>query len=128
MTQEKNTLYGVSLSPFVRKVRAALAIKGVDYDLAPVMPGALDPEFLTKSPLSKVPVWEEGDFALPDSSVICAYLERTRPTPSIYPADARAFGQGALLGGVRGHAARRVRRPTLFSASRDSAHLQAAHR
>ena len=85
------TLYGASLSPFVRKVRAVLAVKGIDYELVNVMPGAMDPAFLAKSPLSKIPVWEEGDWALPDSSVICAYLERRVPSPSLYPAEARAF-------------------------------------
>jgi len=93
MTQEKGTLYGVSLSPFVRKVRAVLAIKSIDYQLVAVMPGAIDPDFKAKSPLSKIPVWEEGDYALPDSSVICAYLERTHPDPPIYPTEARAYGR-----------------------------------
>ncbi len=93
MTQITGTLYGVSLSPFVRKVRVALAIKSIDYKMKAVMPGAIDPEFAAKSPLSKIPVWEEGDFVLPDSSAICAYLERVRPTPAIYPAEARAYGR-----------------------------------
>lgn len=93
MTQEKGTLYGVILSPFVRKVRAVLAIKSIDYQLVAVMPGAIDPVFQAKSPLSKVPVWEEGDYALPDSSVICAYLEKTRPDPAVYPAEAKAYGR-----------------------------------
>lgn len=89
----KGTLYGVSLSPFVRKVRVVLAMKGVEYELVAVMPGAIDPAFRAKSPLSKVPVWEEGGFALPDSSVICAYLEKTRPNPPLYPDDPEAYGQ-----------------------------------
>ncbi len=84
------TLHGVSLSPFVRKVRVALAMKGVDYDLVNVMPGAMDAEFLTKSPLSKIPVWEEEGWTLPDSTVICAYLERTNPQPALYPSEPRA--------------------------------------
>ena len=73
---QRGTLYGVSLSPFVRKVRAVLAIKSIDYELVNVMPGAMDSEFLAKSPLSKIPVWEEDGWTLPDSSAICAYLER----------------------------------------------------
>jgi glutathione S-transferase len=93
MTQEKGTLYGVILSPFVRKVRAVLAIKSVDYQLVAVMPGAMPPEFQTKSPLSKIPVWEEGEYALPDSSVICAYLEKTRLEPPIYPTEPKAYGR-----------------------------------
>ena len=88
---KRGTLHGVSLSPFVRKVRAVLAVKSIDYDLVNVMPGAMDSEFLAKSPLSKIPVWEEGDWALPDSSAICAYLERVEPTPALYPSDPREF-------------------------------------
>lgn len=86
-------LYGVSLSPFVRKVRAVLALKSIDYELVNVMPGAIDAAFRAKSPLSKIPVWEEGDFTLPDSSVICAYLDRRVPTPPVYPTDARLFAK-----------------------------------
>ncbi len=87
------TLYGVSLSPFVRKVRAAFALKSIDYELVAVMPGAMDPEFRAISPLSKIPVWQEGEFILPDSSAICAYIERKVPTPPLYPAESRAYGQ-----------------------------------
>jgi glutathione S-transferase len=85
------TLHGVSLSPFVRKVRAVLAIKAIDYELVNVMPGAMDSEFLAKSPLSKIPVWEEDGWTLPDSSAICAYLERVEPAPPLYPSDPREF-------------------------------------
>jgi len=87
----RGTLYGVSLSPFVRKVRAVLTIKSVDYDLVNIMPGAMDAEFLAKSPLSKIPVWEEDGWTLPDSSAICAYLERIEPDPPLYPSDPKEF-------------------------------------
>ena len=86
---ESGRLHGVSLSPFVRKVRAILAIKGIDYELVNVMPGAIPAETLALSPLSKIPVWEEADWSVPDSSVIAAYLERCCPEPSILPAEPR---------------------------------------
>jgi glutathione S-transferase len=89
----RGILHGVNLSPFVRKVRAALAFKSIDYELVNVMPGAMDSDFLAKSPLSKIPVWEEDGWTLPDSSVICAYLERTKPEPALYPSDPRAFAR-----------------------------------
>ena len=88
---KRGILHGVSLSPFVRKVRVALALKSIDYELINVMPGAMDAEFLAKSPLSKIPVWEEDGWTLPDSSVICAYLERIEPEPAIYPSDPKEF-------------------------------------
>jgi len=88
---QRGTLHGVSLSPFVRKVRVALAYKSIEYELINVMPGGMDPDFLAKSPMSKIPVWEEDGWTLPDSSVICAYLERTNPEPPLYPSDPREF-------------------------------------
>lgn len=87
----RGTLHGVIFAPYVRKVRAVLALKAIPYQQVSVMPGAMDPEFLAKSPLSKVPVWEEPGFQLPDSSAICAYLERIVPEPALYPAEPRAF-------------------------------------
>ena len=78
----RGILHGVSLSPFVRKVRAALAIKSIDYDLINVMPGAMDAEFGAKSPLSKIPVWEEDGWTLPDSSVPRESREAETPEAS----------------------------------------------
>jgi len=81
------TVLGVNASPFVRKVRVALAEKGIPYDLVPVFPQAADEEFRKISPLGKIPAFRDGEKALCDSSIICAYLEKTRPTPSLYPSD-----------------------------------------
>jgi glutathione S-transferase len=81
------TVYGVNASPFVRKVRVALAEKGIPYDLEPVIPINVSPEFRQMSPLGKIPAFRDGNVVLSDSSVICAYLERAYPTPALYPAD-----------------------------------------
>ena len=81
------TVYGANASPFVRKVRVFLAEKGIPYNLEPVFPFNPPPEFKQMSPLGKIPAYKDGDVVLSDSSVICAYLERTNPQPSLYPAD-----------------------------------------
>jgi len=81
------TVFGVPLSPFVRKVRVAHAEKGVQYDLDPVMPVNVSADYRKKSPLGKVPAYQDGDKTLADSSVICAYLEKVHPTPALYPSD-----------------------------------------
>lgn len=86
-------LHGVNLSPFVRKVRVALAEKGIRYQQEPVMPFGLSEEFMKMSPLGKIPVYQEGDFALPDSSCIIAYLERVHPDPALYPEDPKQFAR-----------------------------------
>jgi len=84
-------VYGGSVSPFVRKVRVMLAEKGVAYELDQVNPFAPPPEFLRISPLKRIPVLRDTDLpepnTLPDSSVICDYLEHRFPEPKLYPAD-----------------------------------------
>lgn len=87
------TLHGVAGSPFVRKVRVVLAEKRLDYRLDPLIPVPKTEALLRMNPLGKIPVYEEDGFLLPDSSAICAYLERTHPAPALYPADARAFAR-----------------------------------
>jgi len=86
-------IHGVNASPFVRKVRVALAEKGIAYDLNPVMPFGVSDEYRKKSPLGKIPCYEDGDYVLPDSSCIIAYLERVHPDPALYPSDPEAFGR-----------------------------------
>jgi glutathione S-transferase len=86
-------LHGVHLSPFVRKVRVALAEKSIDYESIQVAPFGQTDEYLAKSPLGKVPCFEDGDFVLPDSSCILAYLERAYPEPALYPTDLKEFGR-----------------------------------
>jgi glutathione S-transferase len=81
------TVLGVGLSPFVRKVRVALAEKGIPYDLLPVFPQATDEEFRKLSPTGKIPAFRDGDKGFADSSVISLYLEKTHPAPSLYPSD-----------------------------------------
>ena len=86
-------VHGVNASPFVRKTRVFLAEKGIDYELEPVMPGAVSEDFRKISPLAKIPVYQDGDFVLPDSSAICAYLERRQPEPALFPSSPEEFGR-----------------------------------
>lgn len=83
------TVYGVNASPFVRKVRVVLAEKNVPYELEPVMVGPMMPaDFRTMSPLGKIPAYkDDAGRVLCDSSVIAAYIEKTHPTPALYPSD-----------------------------------------
>jgi glutathione S-transferase len=78
---------GGNVSPFVRKVRVALAEKGLDYRLEQVNPFAPPAGWRELSPLGKIPAFKDGDRVINDSSVICAYLERRFPEPALYPSD-----------------------------------------
>jgi glutathione S-transferase len=90
-------IHGVSPSPFVRKVRVVMIEKGLPYELQHVMPGNVPDGFRKISPLSKVPVYQDGEFTLPDSSAISAYLEREHPDPPLYPKDARGLGRALWI-------------------------------
>jgi len=91
------TIHGAGLSPFVRKVRVVMAEKGLPYDLNPVTPFAPPPDWKTLSPLGKIPVYQDGDFSVPDSSVICAYLERRHPTPPLYPTNEEDWARAMFI-------------------------------
>ena len=86
-------VYGSSMSPFVRKVMAVLAEKGIAYDLKPVGIGSDDPEFRAASPFGKMPALVDDDFALADSSAIVHYLDARYPAVPLLPAEPRARGR-----------------------------------
>jgi glutathione S-transferase len=83
-------VFGSPLSPYVRKVLVTLEIKGVDYDNDPFSPINKPAGYEKISPLGKLPAYQEEDFTLADSSVICAYLDLQYPDPSLYPQAAKA--------------------------------------
>src|SRR5262245_19717243 len=90
-------VHGVPASPFVSKVLALLEEKGLAYESRSLVTQPKTPELLARNPLGKIPILEHGGFFLPDSSVICAYLERLHPEPSLYPKDARELGLALFL-------------------------------
>lgn len=84
------TVHGIPLSPFVRKVRIALFEKGITHDVVPTVPlppANDDPAFRKMSPLGKIPAFQDGDFAISDSSVILNYLDSSEP--KLLPDDAK---------------------------------------
>jgi glutathione S-transferase len=83
-------VYGSSLSPFVRKVLAFAAEKGIEVEVKPTGLGNKDPEFLEASPFGKMPGLRDGDFAISDSSAIVAYMEAVKPEPNLIPTEPRA--------------------------------------
>lgn len=85
------TVLGASVSPYVRKVRVVLEEKGIPYKLEPISPFQPPEGWRDVSPLGRIPVLKDdsipGGGTLPDSSVICSYLERKYPTPALMPSD-----------------------------------------
>jgi len=81
-------IYGVPISVHTRKVILAARLKGLPFELVPVVPVIPDnppPNWRSLSPTGKIPVLADDDFVLADSSAICAYLERRHTEPALYP-------------------------------------------
>ena len=83
-------VYGSSLSPFVRKVLAFAAEKGIELEVKPVGPGSQDPEFREASPFGKMPGFRDGDFKISDSTAIITYLDAVKPEPNLIPIEPKA--------------------------------------
>ncbi len=67
-----------------------LSIKGIPYEIDPIVPFYGNEEFSKVSPLRRIPVFTDDKVTLCDSSVICQYLEDRYSSPnfiSIYPND-----------------------------------------
>ena len=81
-------VFGPSASPFVRKVLVFAAEKGIEVESRAGGPGSPpDPAFLAASPFGKIPAFQDGDFAISDSSAIVAYLEKTKADPELIPTE-----------------------------------------
>jgi glutathione S-transferase len=86
-------VYGSSMSPFVRKVLAFAAEKGIEVESKPLGLGARDPDFIEASPFGKIPAFRDGGFTLADSSAIVHYLEAKQPEPKLIPSEPEALGR-----------------------------------
>jgi glutathione S-transferase len=83
-------VYGSSMSPYVRKVLAFAAEKGIEVESKPLGLGSDDPDFRAASPFGKIPAFSDGDFGISDSSAIVGYLEALKPEPALIPTEPRA--------------------------------------
>src|SRR3982750_4020936 len=90
-------IIGSFVSPYVRKVLACMNLKGVDYEIDPITPFYGNDEFERLSPLRRIPVLVDGDLALSDSSVICAYLDDAYPDRPLLPATPAERARGRWL-------------------------------
>ena len=88
---------GSYVSPYVRKVLACMALKGLDYEIDPITAFFGNDEFERLSPLRRIPVLVDGDVALCDSSVICAYLDEAYSERPLLPAEPKERARARWL-------------------------------
>src|SRR5215469_868676 len=85
-------LYYQPLSTFSRRVLIAFAEKQIPHELVVVDMAQRrhrEEPYLSLNPYGRVPTLEEDGFVLFESTAILNYLEATRGTPPLVPADAR---------------------------------------
>lgn len=81
-------IIGSFLSPYVRKVLVCLELKGVPYEVDPIVPFYGNAEFGGLSPLRRIPVLVDDAVTLSDSTVICEYLDERYTKPPLLPSGA----------------------------------------
>ena len=70
-------LYHFTLCPFSRKVRFALAVKGVTHELVQERPWEKRPGFTALNPAGQTPVLQRDALVLSDSTAILEHIEET---------------------------------------------------
>lgn len=128
-------LYGTSLSPFARKPLIVLNEKGLEFEHDSMQPFGVSDEYKRMHPQGKIPVLTDDDRVIPDSSVICEYLERLHPEPSLYPTDAyecarakwiEEFADSGLITGTIPFFVQRVITKVFFKKEADEAAIEQA--
>jgi glutathione S-transferase len=69
----------------VRKVLVCLDLKGIAYEIDPIIPFMGSDAFTRISPIRRIPVLIDDRVTLADSTVICEYLEERYPEPALFP-------------------------------------------
>ncbi len=92
------TLLHLWLSPYCRKIRVALATKGLDFEMQVEKAWERRPEFLAMNPAGSVPVLiDEDGTILADHMAITEYLEEIHPAIPLLGADPRARAETRRL-------------------------------
>jgi glutathione S-transferase len=90
-------LYGGTVSPFVMRPVLAARAKGHDLDPVAFDGGIKSDAYRALSPMAKMPLLVDGDFALPESQPITDYIDDVLAGPRLLPADPRAAAATRLL-------------------------------
>jgi glutathione S-transferase len=90
-------IYGGALLPFVMRPVLAARAKGLDISPESYEAGIKSDAYRAMTPMAKMPLLVDGDFALPESQVIADYLDATLPGPALVPADPREAARTRLI-------------------------------
>src|SRR5262245_58728030 len=96
------TIHGVPLSVHTRKAIVTALLKGIAHEVEPVIPFTPPANWDALSPTGLIPVLQDGDLTLPDSTAICLYMERKAAAPAILPRDAADYARVLWLDAYAG--------------------------
>jgi glutathione S-transferase len=82
-------LHGMSRSNYYNLAKACLAFKGISYEEVKAVPSQ-DEDYLTKSPMGKVPCIETEQGFVSETLAIAEYLDAIQPDNPLLPVDAFA--------------------------------------
>lgn len=89
-------LHQWDISPYCRKVRKVLRLKGIGYRTVEYN-GLQAPKAARLHPSGKLPVLDWDGQRIADSTQICAFLDRQVSQPPLWPADRREAALACLL-------------------------------
>lgn len=90
-------LYGLPVSNYCAKVRMALDIKNINYQMQPPPGGYSTLEYMSIIPLGTVPGIKDGNFKISESDIITEYLEEKYPDPPLLHGNATERAQQRFL-------------------------------
>lgn len=90
-------LYAIPVSTYSAKVRIALGIKNIKYEMVSPPGGYSSPEYKAIVPIGTIPGLKDGDFVTSESEVITEYLEDKYPDPTLLPGDAEQRARQRFL-------------------------------
>jgi glutathione S-transferase len=90
-------IYGSKLSPFVMRPVLAARAKGHELEPEDFEGGIKSDAYRALSPIAKMPLLVDGDFALPESQPITDYLDRKLSGPKLAPEDPQAAARTRLI-------------------------------
>ena len=91
-------IHGSALSPFTRKVVLSAMEKGIAFESCDLNPYAPPEDFETMNPLKRVPIVQDGEFTLADSSAICGYFEaKYVDTQALFPKEPMEYGHALWI-------------------------------
>jgi glutathione S-transferase len=95
---EMPTLIDATRCPFCLRVRLVLAERQIPHEVT-LVDLSNRPDWLIEKnpPRGQVPIWEDGDFTLPESRAIMEYLEEIHPERSLLPGSPEERGHVRYL-------------------------------